>query len=1183
MKKSRRSFPVSTISLSAISVIFLLAFVTAGHAQRVTDVEALQAFSQEKQLEWQAARAEIEEYARANNIPIQQILLDGTTLEIQRLVNGIPIFYITHNANAAITTRTDELYPGGDAGLSLSGSGYDKLGIWDADQVRSTHDEMTGRVTYGDSETTLHYHATHCAGTLIASGSTASAKGMAYAADLTSYDWSSDISEMSSAAANDLELSNHSYGSSSGWVGSTAWYGDTGVDQDECYYFGFYNQDARDYDHIAYLAPYYLIVKSAGNDRNDDAPSEGTAHSHNGSGTYTDTHNDDGHDSGYDTMPFEAVAKNILTVGAVYDVANYTQASDVTMSSFSNWGPADDGRIKPDLVANGISVYSCLETANDAYGSLSGTSQASPNACGTLVLLQQHYQNTHSTNVMRSATLKALAIHTADEAGSNTGPDYAFGWGLLNAEAAADIISDDENYGSIAELNLSSGESYSRTVTATGSDPLRVTVVWTDPPGTPVSASLDPTTAMLVNDLDLRITKDASTYYPWKLDRSNPANAATNSAENDIDNVEQVYIASPSNASYTIVVDHDGSLTGDSQDFSIIVSGHSSSSSAPGCSDGLIGISDGATDVAVQTVLQWEEVESATSYDLYFGTDNPPTSVVNGSNQTTTSYSPSLALNTTYYIKILPKNTHGTASGCAVWSFSVGSKILEEDFDDFLVIGTDNNWTNGSGDDFDWSVNVGSTPSGSTGPSGDHSTGSDTYLFTESSDPNYPDKTAYLLSPSFDLSSSSNPTLEFWYHMYGSTMGELYVDVYANSSWNNAVWSLTGDQGNSWSVAVVDLSAYKAYSDQQLRFRAVTDGFRSDMAVDDVTVRSEAFYTFTGGSTSAHTFPNTGAILQFTSANSGDVNITAIKNNSDPGVNGSLPEGVVNSSSERYWDLILNSGSADGIYALTLDLDGMMGISDYSTLKLLKRANSSGAWAVAGTNAYAGSGTSVKWTGISSGFSQFGIGGASDNSLPVVLTSFAAEAVQGAIILSWVTGSEIENLGFILERREYPEGAWIEIAHYQDQPELRGQGSSTAGYAYSFRDAAIVPGKRYDYRLAAVDYQGSREYQGMIVTGVTLNAVLPTDYTLKQNYPNPFNPSTAITYDLPEDVRIRIQIFDMNGREIVLLVEGRQPAGSYDLLWNGQDHWGESVAPGVYFCHLQAGDFSQTIKMVVLK
>ncbi len=243
------------------------------------------------------------------------------------------------------------------------------------------------------------------------------------------------------------------------------------------------------------------------------------------------------------------------------------------MASFSGWRSTDDGRIKPDIVANGVSLYSPNDVAYDGYYWSSGTSMASPNAAGTLALLQQYYQNTHEGNSMRSATLKALVLHTADEAGDNPGPDYMFGWGLINAQKAAEVIGEDEKRNLIDELSLANGTSYTRTIALKGDSllPLKVTIVWTDPAGTPVAPALDPADKMLVNDLGIRIVKDGTIYYPWKLDRNHPDAAATRGGKNDVDNLEQVLIDTPTAGSYKIIVYHAGTLS-DDQSFSIVLS-----------------------------------------------------------------------------------------------------------------------------------------------------------------------------------------------------------------------------------------------------------------------------------------------------------------------------------------------------------------------------------------------------------------------------------------------------------------------------------------------------------------------------------------------------------------------------------------------------------------------------------
>jgi len=565
---------MNKISSTSNYKVWVLAMLAGSTMSISADTAKLQQMAEEFRQTEATQKSQAIEFANLNGLPIRKVFNDGSIMEIQKIEHGIPLYYTTHNADAAISTRTTHLW---SAPYSTTGLGYTGLGEWDGGAVRTTHQEFGGRVTQVDSPVGISNHATHVAGTLIASGAEAQAKGMAHQATLKAYDWNNDEDEMATAALNGMEVSNHSYGYITGWYGSGGWYGDTSIDQNEAYRFGFYSIDTHNWDDIAFNAPYYLIVKSAGNDRNDDAPTPGTTHSHNGIGSYTDTHHDDGFDNGgFDTISAHGVAKNILTVGAVYDVPDYSSPSDVFMSTFSGWGPADDGRIKPDIVGNGIALYSSIGTSDTAYSdTYSGTSMSSPNVAGTLALLQQYYQSTHSSSSMRSATLKALVLHTADETGSDTGPDYKYGWGLLNAQKAAETILEDVTRNVIDELSLPNGGSYTRDIVLTedGTSPLKVTIVWTDPAGTPVAPALDPSDKMLVNDLDLRVVKDGTiTYYPWKLDKDSPDNAATNNSENDVDNVEQVYIGSPTAGTYQVIVDHDGTLAAD-QNFSIVFSG----------------------------------------------------------------------------------------------------------------------------------------------------------------------------------------------------------------------------------------------------------------------------------------------------------------------------------------------------------------------------------------------------------------------------------------------------------------------------------------------------------------------------------------------------------------------------------------------------------------------------------
>jgi len=496
---------------------------------------------------------------------------DGTVIQLMGVSpTGQPLYYTTHNVDAARTTSTDRVQPGGDLGLNLSGTGM-IIGEWDGGDVLTTHDEFnntgSSRVTDMDGFGQLSNHATHVAGTLIAGGAESDALGMAYNAQLHAYDWFNDFSEAADAAADGLLVSNHSYGYITGWqyfsdTDEWVWYGDPSYSEEEDYRFGFYSFESALIDDIAYNAPYYLYVKSAGNDRGDwdgfsDIPP-------------------DGGEEGYDCIGGQGNAKNILTIGAIQDIPDgYNSVSDVVDASFSSMGPSDDGRIKPDIVGNGIGLFSSLASDDNGYASYSGTSMSGPNVAGSLILLQEYYEELYA-EYMLSSTLKALVISTADESGPNPGPDYKFGWGVLNMATAATTIT---NMGQETQIWE---ETYSSTVTtfavtANGNEPLTATMVWTDPAGEVPQEGLDPTDIALINNLNLAITSGGATSFPYKLSASDPSAAATTGV-NNVDNVEKVVIENPMpGVEYTLEISHTGNIVGGSQNYSLVITGLSSS------------------------------------------------------------------------------------------------------------------------------------------------------------------------------------------------------------------------------------------------------------------------------------------------------------------------------------------------------------------------------------------------------------------------------------------------------------------------------------------------------------------------------------------------------------------------------------------------------------------------------
>lgn len=520
-----------------------------------------------------------------------QALGRPTSRELMAIRDGKVLIYQTENWNAAISTGAHLVrhwYPHFVTGDNVM------VGVWDFRLIRATHVEFDGRVSTKDSGSP-HFHATHVFGTIAASGIDPGAEGMAPQALGESYDWNSDLAEMTTRAmaapseTNGIQLSNHSYGHISGWDFDSSpprWYGTWGQGYRESDFFGIYSHEAADWDSLCYNAPYFLPVKSAGNDRSDGAGVPGWDFSYYDLGwqikpydPQTDPLGDNA-DGGYDTIPDIGNAKNILTVGAVNDAVSNSVRSPVraTMTAYSGWGPADDGRIKPDIVANGTALYSTDSGGDSAYTTLSGTSMSAPNACGSAALLVEYHRRLFADRPILSATLKGLIIHTADDLG-NVGPDYAYGWGLMNVFAAAEHMRTHEEFPEAQRMREDSlsatNASHSFALLWDRVSPIKVTLCWTDPPG-PHQSVLDSRTPVLVNDLDLRvIDPQGTTNFPYTLSVTNPSAPAI-VGDNVIDNVEQISIDAPGGGDvFTIVVSHKNALQNGLQHYSLCVDGGS--------------------------------------------------------------------------------------------------------------------------------------------------------------------------------------------------------------------------------------------------------------------------------------------------------------------------------------------------------------------------------------------------------------------------------------------------------------------------------------------------------------------------------------------------------------------------------------------------------------------------------
>ncbi|HRI46780.1 MAG TPA: S8 family serine peptidase [Ignavibacteriaceae bacterium] len=615
------------------TVILTLLILPANQAQSVLQKEWLRKFAAEQDEYFKKNYSEAETIAKSMNMPTVYTNSFGSIMVLAGHDNGRLIYDATENLNAARSVSTDKVWSQGGIGIYfLSGAGQ-TLGLWEAGGIpRTTHQEFAGRISIIDGTVTTSEHATHVAGTMIASGVSPTAKGMSYAGSINGYNSTNDLSEVSTAAAGGIKVSSHSYGSIVGWRldyrndGLWAWLGDPSISETEDWKFGFYNSVSASWDNMIRNAENLVVAKSAGNDRGD-GPSSGTSHWVLVGGVWqlsTTPRLIDGGPNGYDCINDpRGIAKNTLTVGAVNDlIYGYTGPSSVSMSSFSNWGPTDDGRIKPDLVANGISLNSSTNSSNTAYASLSGTSMSTPNVSGSIGLILEHQQNLHgSANPLKGYQLKSLLLHTCDEAGQNPGPDYVFGWGLLNTFSAVQLISFNAHLGNnqlIKDVVVQQGTTYEYQVVSDGKQPLKATISWFDLPGTPTVASLDPTNLMLVNDLDLTIIgPNQVTHFPWVLDPTNPSAAATR-GENIRDNTEQVLIQNPIAGTYTIKV-HFKPNSNQEQKFGLIVSGIALPQPS---TTNLLNPANGITGFLPPLRLEWSVSELSHSYELQVAYDS---------------------------------------------------------------------------------------------------------------------------------------------------------------------------------------------------------------------------------------------------------------------------------------------------------------------------------------------------------------------------------------------------------------------------------------------------------------------------------------------------------------------------------------------------------------------------------
>lgn len=186
--------------------------------------------------------------------------------------------------------------------------------------------------------------------------------------------------------------------------------------------------------------------------------------------------------------------------------------------------------------------------------------------------------------------------------------------------------------------------------------------------------------------------------------------------------------------------------------------------------------------------------------------------------------------------------------------------------------------------------------------------------------------------------------------------------------------------------------------------------------------------------------------------------------------------------------------------------------------------------------------------------------------LPVELTSFTASAVDKNVILNWSTATETNNRGFEIQRKSLT-GDFVTIAF------VDGKGTTQKPQSYAYTDRNLENGK-YFYRLKQLDFNGTSSYSKIAEVDVNI----PAKFELSQNYPNPFNPATTIKYEIAKESHVSLKVYDAIGNEIATLVSETKAPGTYEVKYDAS-----YLSNGVYFYKIQAGGFTSTKKLILMK
>ncbi len=771
-----------------------------------------------------AQGAIIRDLVTANNslvveAPLDRLVDIADDDRVQWVEPALPRFSTLNAENRVITqANTAQAAP-----YNLDGTGVDVL-VYDGGTARATHVDFGGRLTTHDGST-LSDHSTHVAGTIggdgTASGGTE--RGMAPNVTMVSYGFEYDGSgiflysnpgdiQADYTQAIDVygaDIANNSIGTNTETNGFA------------CSIQGDYGTTSNLIDSIVRgsLGEPFRVIWAAGNER------QGSRCDVEGYGDY------------YSTAP-PGGAKNHIAVGAL-------NADTDGMTSFSSWGPTDDGRLKPDISAPGCEaggdggVYSTSSASDTAYTTKCGTSMASPTVCGLAALMLQDFRVQFAGDPdPRNSTLKVLLAHNAVDRG-NVGPDYQYGYGSVRVVDTIDHM----RTGNFLEDEVEQGVVAAFDVVVNPGDPeFKVTLAWDDFPGTP---NVNPA---LVNDLDLRVyDPNSNQHFPWTLNPTSPSSAAVQTQANHVDNIEQVYASSPMSGTWRVeVVGFD--VPEGPQVFSLCASGMIIF--PPNVS---VGLPDGTPAVLEPGVAETVTVRVKAVNDTVVASSETLHVRYDGGTWLTM---PLVSIGGEYYEATLPPaactatpefyfTAEGATSGLAsnpptapadVFTAIVGttSIVWEDDFetDKGWSVTNDPNLTDGP---WDRGVPVGGGDRGDPATDWD---GSGQCFLTDNVDDNsdVDGGRTWLISPIIDL-SGGNADVEFaiWYsNNYGddphNDLFHVYVSNTAGLNWSNFL-TLGPQSPSRWDVFSYDVASLIT-PNANMRFRFEASDLNSGSVVE---------------------------------------------------------------------------------------------------------------------------------------------------------------------------------------------------------------------------------------------------------------------------------------------------------------------------------------------------------------